>query len=155
MKIDAVAHNNRKKAFIVQAGAVTYPFPYSKAEPTPSRDDPIARVWVDDEVAREGFSFVLKSAKEGVVLLDQVLDYNREPGYLRDRLLYSLTLEAERRIQASSLSRREIIRRLSTSAPQLYRLLDPTNRTKTVDQMITLLTVLDCDVDLVVHAKCA
>lgn len=44
---------------------------------------------------------------------------------------------------------------MSTSAPQLYRLLDQTNKSKTVDQMVILLSVLDCDVDLVVHEKVA
>jgi hypothetical protein len=36
-----------------------------------------------------------------------------------------------------------------------YRLLDQTNYSKSVDQMVSLLNVLDCDVDLVVHAKVA
>ena len=55
----------------------------------------------------------------------------------------------------AALSKREIIRRLGTSAAQFYRLLDQTNDTKSVDQMLRLLNVLDCDVDLVVHAKTA
>jgi hypothetical protein len=49
--------------------------------------------------------------------------------------------------------RREIIRRLGTSPAQLYRLLDQTNYRKSVDQLLRLLQVLDCDVDLVVRAK--
>ncbi|MGB3941492.1 MAG: hypothetical protein WBK96_08375 [Candidatus Manganitrophaceae bacterium] len=52
---------------------------------------------------------------------------------------------------SSSLSKREIILRLGTSATQFYRLLDTTNYRKSVDQ----LHVLDCDVDLVVRAKSA
>ena len=55
----------------------------------------------------------------------------------------------------SKLSRREIIRRLGTSPAQLYRLLDQTNYRKSVDQMLSLLAALDCDVDLVVRAKTA
>ncbi len=39
-------------------------------------------------------------------------------------------------------------RRLGTSASQLYRLLDPTNYKKSVDQMLALLLVLGCDVDV-------
>ncbi|MBI2369746.1 MAG: hypothetical protein HYV08_05825 [Deltaproteobacteria bacterium] len=58
--------------------------------------------------------------------MEQVLEYNRDPNYLRDLLLYRLTLEAQRRINASPPSKREIIRRLGTSAAQLYRLLDQT-----------------------------
>jgi len=44
-------------------------------------------------------------------------------------------------------------RRLGTSTAQLYRLLDQTNYRKSVDQVLALLQVLDCDVDLVVRSK--
>jgi hypothetical protein len=50
---------------------------------------------------------------------------------------------------------REIVRRLRTSAAQLYRLLDQTNYRKSVDQVLALLQVLNCDVDLVVRTKTA
>jgi predicted XRE-type DNA-binding protein len=155
MKIDSVVHSNRKKAFCVVAEGKTWWFPYAKTETQPTRDDPVASVYVDSELANEGFTFVLRSGREDSILMDQVLDYNRDPGYMRNHLLYSLTLEAQRRIAASRLSRREIIRRMGTSAPQLYRLLDQTNHSKSVDQMLNLLNVLDCEVDLVVHAKVA
>jgi len=89
------------------------------------------------------------------VHIEQVLEYNRDPGYLRDLLLYKLTLEAQKRVEASSLSRREMMRRLGTSAAQFYRLLDQTNYRKSVDQVLSLLQVLDCDVDLIVRAKIA
>ena len=36
-----------------------------------------------------------------------------------------------------------------------YRLLDQTNYRKSMDQVLSLLTVLDCDVDLVVRARTA
>ena len=87
--------------------------------------------------------------------IDQVLDYCQDPSYLRDLLLYRLTLEARRRIDDAGLSRREIIRRLGTSPAQLYRLLDQTNYGKSIDQVLRLLRVLDCDVDLVVRARTA
>jgi len=62
-----------------------------------------------------------------------------------------LTLEAERRLAASPLSKREVIRRLGTSPTQFYRLLDPTNYRKSIDGVLELLRVLECDVDLVVR----
>jgi hypothetical protein len=68
-------------------------------------------------------------------------------------MLYKLTLEARKRIQASPLSKREIIRRLGTSATQLYRLLDQTNYRKSIDQLLSLLCVLDCQVDLKIRSK--
>ncbi|HZL96962.1 MAG TPA: helix-turn-helix domain-containing protein [Vicinamibacterales bacterium] len=69
--------------------------------------------------------------------------------------MYRLTLEAQKRIAESRLSKREIMRRLDTSAAQLYRLLDQTNYRKSVDQVLALLQVLNCDVDLVVRKKTA
>lgn len=39
--------------------------------------------------------------------------------------------------------------------PQLYRLIDQTNYRKSVDQVLTLLQVLNCEVDLVVREKTA
>jgi hypothetical protein len=46
-----------------------------------------------------------------------------------------------------------MIRRLGTSATQFYRLLDQTNYRKSIDQILMLLHILDCDVNLVVKSK--
>lgn len=92
---------------------------------------------------------------DGQVSPRWVLEYNQDPSYLRDLLLYRLTLEAQKRIAESPLSKREIVRRLGTSAAQLYRLLDQTNYRKSVDQVLALLQVLNCEVDLVVRTKTA
>jgi hypothetical protein len=110
-------------------------------------------LFVDQELGSEGFTYILESGKQGTVHVEQVLEYNQDPWYLRDVLLYRLTIEAQNRLTKSSLSRREIIRRLGTSATQFYRLLDQKNYQKTVDQLLSLLSVLDCDVDLVFRAK--
>ena len=153
MKIQTVACNNHRKAFQVKTAAGTLELPYSKVDPPPSGADPIAKVFVDPELGKEGFTYVLRSGKEGSVHLDQVLEYNQDPAYLRDALLYRLTVEARKRAERSGLSKREIIRRLGTSATQLYRLLDQTNYRKSVDQMLSLLQVLGCDVQMVVRDK--
>jgi len=153
VKIRAVIANNRKKAFEVGTSRKTLVFPYTKAEPQPTPDDKVARVYVDAELARDGFTYVLQSGKEGTVHIEQVLDYNQDPRYLRDMLLYRLTLEAQRRVAASPLSKRELIRRLGTSATQFYRLLDQANYRKSIDQLLALLQILDCDVDLIVRAR--
>ena len=150
MKIRSVAVNNRKRAFEVRVSNRTLPLPYAKTDPPPTRQDPVARSFVDKELAREAFTYVLESGNEGTVHVEQVLEYNQDPRHLRDQLLYKLTIEARRRVEASPLSRRELIRRLETSAAQFYRLLDQTNYRKSIDQMLTLLHVLDCDVDVVV-----
>jgi hypothetical protein len=153
MKIRKVTENNRKKAFEVVTSAKTYLFPYSRLKVSPSRTNPIQGLYVDKELGSEGFTYVLRSGDEGTVHIDHVLDYNRDPRYMRDLLLYKLTLEAQARVKSSLLSKREIIRRLNTSAAQFYRLLDQTNYKKSIDQMTALLQVLDCEVDLVVKKK--
>ena len=153
MKIHSVTHNNRRKAFQVKTSKKTFEFPYSKVDPQPSISDPITRLFVDKELGREGFTYVLASGREGTVHSEQVLEYNQDPNYLRDALLYKLTIEAQKRVTASPLSKREMIRRLGTSATQFYRLLDQTNYRKSVDQLLSLLHVLDCDVDLLVRTK--
>ncbi len=155
MKIRSVAPNNRKKAFEVKTSAKNLVFPFAKLDPEPTAHDPISRVFVDEDLDREGFTYVLESGQEGTVHVEQVLEYNQDPGYLRDVLLYRLTIEAQKRVDASPLSKREIIRRLGTSAAQFYRLLDQTNYRKSVDKLLSLLHVLDCDVELVVRAKSA
>ena len=80
-----------------------------------------------------------------------MLDYNRDPSYLGDLLLYELSVEAKDRVAGSSLSKREIIRRLGTSASQFYRLVDPTNYRKSMGQLLALLQILDCDVEIVIR----
>jgi hypothetical protein len=155
MKVRSVKHNNRKKAFEVRAGSKILVFPYAKAVPVPTSDDPIVDLFVDKDLAREGFGYVLESGQEGTVHIEQVLEYNQDPNHLRDLLLYKLTLEAQKRVKSSPLSKREIIRRLGTSATQFYRLLDQTNYRKSVDQLLSLLHILDCEVELVVRAHSA
>jgi hypothetical protein len=130
-------------------------FPFAQLEIPPTPDDPITTVYVDRELGGEGFTYVLGSGREGTVHVEDVLEYNQDPDHLRDLLLYRLTLEAQKRIAATPLAKREIIRRLGTSPTQLYRLLDQTNYRKSVDQLLRLLQVLDCEVQLVVRAKSA
>jgi hypothetical protein len=153
MKIRSVKYNNRKKAFEIRTSRSSLQFPYFKAEPEPSVKDPISQLFVDKELGSDGFSYVLESGKQGTVHIEQVLEYNQDPWYVRDVLLYKLTIEAQNRLTKSSLSKREIIRRLGTSAAQFYRLLDQKNYQKSVDQLLSLLCILDCEVDLVFRAK--
>jgi hypothetical protein len=155
MKIRSVSANNRKRAFEVKTSRQRFLFPYTKADPPPTTPDQVIEVSVDDELGREGFTYKLASGLEGSVHIEQVLEYNQDPSYMRDLLLYRLTIEAQKRVAASSLSKREIIRRLGTSPAQFYRLLDSTDYRKSVDKILLLLHVLDCDVDLIVRAKSA
>jgi hypothetical protein len=69
-------------------------FPYVKVAPQPSATDPITRVFIDQELGHEGFTYMHESGKEGTVHSEQVLEYNQDPHYLRDVLVYKLTIEA-------------------------------------------------------------
>ena len=154
MKIRRVEANNRKSEFrVVTYSGDSYVFPYVKAQPKPESTNKVQEVAVDRELASEAFTYVLESGDEGSVHLDQVLEYNEDPTYLRDLLVYKLTVEARQRVNESGLSRRELARRLNTSVPQLYRLLDTTKTRKSINQLVSLLQVLDCNVDVVVVDK--
>jgi len=155
MKIHSIILNNRKRAFELRTWNRKLLFPYSKANPAPAADDPAVEVRIDEDLGREAFSYKLASGSEGSVHIEQVLEYNKDPSYMRNLLLYKLTIEAQNRIEHSGLSKREIIRRLGTSPAQLYRLLDSTNYRKSVDKLLLLLRILDCEVELVVRAKSA
>lgn len=155
MKITAVRANNRKHAFEVKTRRGELLFPYSMVAPEPSRADPIAAVTVDPELAREAFTYSLASGAEGTVHVDAVLEYNKDPTYMADLALYQVTTEARRRFDASALSAREVARRIGTSTAQLYRLLDPTNYSKSVRQLLSVLYVLGYDVELEVKDRVA
>ncbi|MBI2160400.1 MAG: hypothetical protein HYU25_08505 [Candidatus Rokubacteria bacterium] len=114
-------------------------FPFARLEVRPTADDPITKLFVDKELASEGFTYVLQSGREGTVHIEDVLEYNQDPDDLRDQLLYRLTLEAQKRIAATPLARREIIRRLGTSPTQLYRLLDQTNYRKATTMTVKVM----------------
>jgi hypothetical protein len=154
MKIRRVTINNRKAQveLTVRSGHV-YPVPFARLDPAPTQSDRIRDAYIDRELANEAVTYVLESGAEGVVHIEQALEYNQDPGYLAELLLHQLTAEAIQRVDASGLSRRELARRLKTSVPQLYRLLDPTNKRKSISQLVSLLHVLDCDVQLVVKGR--
>lgn len=154
MKIRSVNANNRRNEFtIVTRSGVTYTYPYARSEPRPGTEDRIEEVIVDKDIGNEGFTYVLESGKEGTIHLDQVLEYNEDPKYLADLLTYKLTLEARSGVESSGLSRRQIVKQLKTSLPQLYRLLDPTNTNKSMNQLVALLHILNREVDLVIRKK--
>ena len=147
MKIKQVTFNNRKKTFEVTTSAETYTFPFANLAEKPSSKNPIIDLYIDHELGNEAFTYRLKHNEEETIHIDDVLEYNRDPKYMRDLLLYKLTLCAQESIRTSGISKRELIRRLKTSPAQLYRLLDQTNYRKTIDNLLALLSVLNIDVD--------
>jgi nucleotidyltransferase/DNA polymerase involved in DNA repair len=156
VKVRRVTVNNRKaQVELTTRSGEVYPMPFSRLDPRPTPTNRIRAAYVDRELASEAVTYVLESGAEGVVHIDQALEYNQDPAYFADLLVHQLTAEAVRGLDRSGLSRREIARRLKTSVPQVYRLLDPTNSRKSISQLVSLLHVLDCDVQLVVKRKTA
>jgi hypothetical protein len=153
MKIFKVTANNRKHAFEVRTRRQTFLFPYAKTDPAPLRTDRVAEVFVDPELGNEGFTYRLDSGAEGSVHIDAVLEHNEDPSLMAELTLYRLTQDAQKRFEASGLSVRDVSRWLGTSPTQLYRLLDPTNYTKSVRQLISLLYLLGCEVDVEVRQR--
>jgi DNA-binding TFAR19-related protein (PDSD5 family) len=154
MKIRGVSANARKNEFyVVTRSGDEYPFPYSKTDPRPSANNPVERVFVDKELGNEAFTYALQSGVEGSIHIEQVLEYNEDPEYLADLLTYKLSIEAQKRVENSELSRRQLAKQLNTSVPQLYRLLDPANTSKSMKQLITLLHILDFNVDVVLKKR--
>jgi DNA-binding TFAR19-related protein (PDSD5 family) len=156
MKLRRVTVNSRKaQVVLVTRSGKELPFPFSKLAPRPSPKNKITRVFVDPELGGEAATYVLESGAEGSVHVDHALEYNQDPTHLAELLAHKLTVEALRRIEQSALSRRELARRLHTSVPQLYRLLDPARSRKNLGQLVSLLHALDCAVELVVTPRAA
>jgi hypothetical protein len=132
---------------------VTYGYPYAEADPQPDAGNRIEKIYIDKELGGEAITYVLCSGDEGSIHGEQVLEYNKDPGYMAKLLTYKLTLEAREGIEACGLSRRQVAKRLKTSVPQLYRLLDPANSRKSINQLVSLLHVLNYKVDLVVDRQ--
>ncbi|MEK6705085.1 MAG: hypothetical protein AABZ06_04805, partial [Bdellovibrionota bacterium] len=100
-------------------------------------------------------TYVLDSGKEDSVHLDAFLDYNRDPDFMRKITLHNLTVDALKLLKTAGLSKQELIRRLKTSPSQLYRLLDPANYQKSVDEMLRLIAVLGYRVEIKVSKEAA
>lgn len=141
MKILKAVANNRKKALEIETSKGVFSLPFSKLQLKPTAKDRIKTIYVDPELAKTAVTYALESGKEDSVHLDAFLDYNREPDFMRNMTLHQLTVEALKLFKKSGLSKHELTRRLKTSPSQIYRLLDPSNYQKSVDEMLRLLAV--------------
>ncbi len=151
MTIKSVTANNRRRCFEIETRKGALTFPYIKLDIAPSRTNPVKEVYVDPELGNEAITYFLESGEEDSVHVDDFLNYNKDPDYMRDLTLYKLTLKAGTLLKESRLPKRELARRLATSPAQIYRLLDPTNYKKSIDQMVRLLACLDYTLDFVIE----
>ena len=153
LKILNVTPNNRKHTFEVRTRRQTLSFPYGRAVPAPTPSDRLTRVFVDPDLGNEGFTYTLESGAEGSVHVDEVLEYHGDPSYMAELLLYRLSQDAKVRFESSGISVRQMSEKLGTSPTQLYRLLDSTNYSKSLRQLLSLLYMLDCEVELKVRER--
>jgi hypothetical protein len=147
MKILGVTANGRRRAFEVRTRGRSYLFPYAKTTPIPSGEDPVVNVTPDPDLGNEGFTYQLQSGREGSVHIDSVREVSHDPKYMAELLLYQLSVEAQRRMDSSGETAREVADALNTSPAQLYRLLNPTNYTKSFRQLVSLLNHFGLNVD--------
>ena len=145
MKIDSVTVSHRTKSFTISYKGKKMNFPFAKLNVRPRNREKIVKLYIDPETANEWFTYQLSSGREGSVPLDAVLEYNKDPEYIRKMTLFRMTVMALDALKKSGLSKRELSRRLKTSPSQIYRLLDTTNYKKSVDEMVKLLAVLSID----------
>src|SRR5262245_23728066 len=109
MKVKRVIANSRKKAFVIETRKGVFDFPYSRLRVKPSAKDPVVFVESDKELGREGISYSLRSGKNDTIHIDEVLEYHEDPDYIREQLLYRLTLEAQRIQKEKKIPKRELI----------------------------------------------
>jgi antitoxin HicB len=147
MKIKSVIVNTRKKTIEIETPKGILGLPFAKLRVRPTTRNRLATIYVDPELGRSAVTYRLASGQEDSVHIDAFLDYNRDPEFLRKITVHKLSLEAANAMKASGLSKHEVVRRLKTSPSQLYRLLDPTNDRKSIDEMLRLLSVLGYTVE--------
>jgi len=154
VKLRRVDVDARGGAFSVRlSSGLTYRMPFSICVPRPTAANPVVETWIDPEMGREGFVYHLASGAEGAVHADHVLHHNHDPAYLADLVLYELTVRALERLERSGSNRRALARRLHTTPARLARLLDTTNRRKSIGEMLEVLHGLDCDVEIRVRPR--
>ena len=147
MKIKSVEVDNRRKHIAIQTVKGSYILPFVKLSKIPSSKNRITDIYVDKELGKEAVTFIMESGYEDSIHLDVFLDFNKDPGFLKQIFLFKLTDKAQEALEASKLTKNEVCRRLKTSPSQLSRLLDQTNSKKSVDKMLELLAVLGVSVE--------
>jgi hypothetical protein len=148
MKIRSLKMNNHKKAFELSTYKDRYEYPYAMLDTQPTDEDRIVNAYIDPDLGNEAITYELTSGAEDTIHIDRILEYNRDPSYMRDLLLYKLTIEAKKLVESSPVGIRELGRRLGTSPTQIYRLLDEENTRKSLDRVFELLSVLQCRIDI-------
>ena len=144
MKVVDVKVDARKKELLITAGRSTFRYPFAFV----SGGDAVVAAKSDPELGSEAISCFLASGETRTIHLDDIRAQLGDADYLREQMLYDMTLQALRIVRKKRVAKRALCRMLQTSPAQVYRLLDQTCYSKTVDQMLRLLQVLGCTVKL-------
>ena len=76
MKIRSISVNNRRAQIeLTTRSGDVYPVPFARLDPAPTPDDRVREAYVDRELANEAATYVLESGAEGVVHIEQALEY--------------------------------------------------------------------------------
>ena len=144
MKVTDVKIDSRKKELVITAGRKTFRYPLAFV----SSGDGVIAAEADQETGNEAITCLLASGNTRTVHLDDIRAQLGDADYLREQMLYGMTLQAQKSVRERRVAKRGLCRLLHTSPAQVYRLLDQTCYSKTVDQMLRLLQVLGCTVKL-------
>lgn len=144
MKVTSVKIDSRKRELLITAGRKEFRYPLAFV----SSGDVVVAAAGDEETGNEAITCVMASGQTLTIHLDEIRAQLGDADYLRQQMLYDMTLQAQKSVREKRVAKRALCRMLQTSPAQVYRLLDQTCYSKTVDQMLRLLQALGCEVKL-------
>lgn len=100
------------------------------------------KVYVDKELGEEAITLLFINGEEDSVPLDAFLEEGKDPDFYKDLCLYEMTLLLIEKFEESEITKSKLAKSLDTSMSQINRLMDTSNKSKTIDQIIKALAVL-------------
>lgn len=146
MKIERV-HIDKKTNSIIVDAEKSLSFPLSKLEKPFRKHTNIKKYYADEDLGREAVTIETFDGEEESIHLDSFLEHNNDPDYYRNLFLYEITVALEDKVISDKVVKSHISKVLETSMTQIYRTLDTTNYTKTIDQVVKFLAAIGYKVD--------
>jgi hypothetical protein len=143
-KFKKVEFNNKKRVFKLSYNSgLVVECPYAAL----GIKEKVVEAAPDKEVGGHSFYFILENGKQDYVPFDQPLYISNNPDYMRQELMFELTMNILSIIEDVGISKRELARSLKTSVTQINRLLDQTNYNKDLSRLIQIASLLNYDFD--------
>jgi hypothetical protein len=143
-KFRSVQFNNRKKVFhLIYTSGLEVDCPYSAI----SVKKNVVEAGPDKEVGNHSFYFILEDGYTGYVPYDQPLHIINHPDYVKEEIMWRVTIQLRDVIASKNISKREIARRMNTSVTQINRLLDQTNYNKDLSRLIEMAAIIGYEFD--------